>query len=117
LRIKSKCSVCEKEGATIRCSEKSCNKLYHFNCAYTNKCTIVNNLFTSSEQQVQTTKSGKRIFSLHCSSHEQTGEISQSKEEQADVIEQEGKEKDEDAALNSTTIKKNKFNINKSLII
>lgn len=37
-----KCCICEKEGATIKCSHenKSCGKSYHFTCAYTSNCII-----------------------------------------------------------------------------
>jgi hypothetical protein len=65
--------VCEKEGATIRCSERSCNKTYHFGCAHTvAKCLIVNNFSNppSNNNANRTASTGRqRLFSLQCAGH------------------------------------------------
>ena len=54
VRMRSKCVVCEREGATVRCSERTCGRAYHFKCAHADKCVIVNNLGRSEEATAAT---------------------------------------------------------------
>lgn len=63
--------MCEKERATIRCTfDKSCNKFYHFKCAYQTKCAINHKLQSSdSTGYLSSSSNHKKMFTLHCASH------------------------------------------------
>ncbi len=54
------CTVCLKEGATLKCNGKSCDLFYHFNCAYLSNCYLT----TSHNQNTDQTR-----YFMYCPSH------------------------------------------------